>query len=122
MEQSPQLTLARAIAHGRLVNGTKKQYSRHINEIITWVKDNKPDLYAQDQGLIIPLPKEALLEFFGFISKKANDTFKQFSTVSSYRSALADYYFQYGGITMKNQLSDDLTDFIKGYKRKVSKR
>ena len=37
----------------------------------------------------------------------------------SYRSALADHYKESGGEAMKAQLTDMLSSFMKGYKRKV---
>lgn len=120
MAESVNTRLANEIVSNRMVAGTKRQYERSLNELKQWLRTNKPECMESPTNIVVPLPKAVLLEFFGHISKKRDNSFKSYSTVNAYRSAISDHYFQRAGISARMRLSDDLTDFFRGYKRKVS--
>jgi hypothetical protein len=110
---------ATSIVEKRTVEGTKRGYKQKISQLTSWVRQNHPT-HINNHKIVIPLPADIMNEFFGFICINERNEFKHFSTVSGYRSAIADYYKENGGKVMKDRFSDEISSFIKGYKRQVA--
>ena len=95
-------TIAAEISELRLVPKTREQYNSSIRNFKVWIKE-KHDVFFEETSreLILPLPKEVILQYMGEISihkklKNADGSEKSVSSslICSFRSSLVVYYRQ----------------------------
>ena len=82
-----------SIMRGHLKSTSRSSYKSYMTRLTKWVKDKFPNLYIEDSNEFnVPLPKEVVLAFIGDFVKTEDGKFKSASSISSFRSALAEHY------------------------------
>ncbi|KAF0730381.1 hypothetical protein Ae201684P_013259 [Aphanomyces euteiches] len=94
--------IAESFQAKRTNSSTKRAYASKIRVMTAWLCKSYPDVVSHDESIQLPLPKDAILGFFGHLCKQAHQCDKDgestshqpmsVSCVKGYRSALVDLY------------------------------
>ncbi|KAF0721481.1 hypothetical protein Ae201684P_001383 [Aphanomyces euteiches] len=121
--------VAMSLKAKRINISTKKAYASKLRVMIKWMQDKYPQVLDHDGNLRLPLPKGAVLGFFGHLSEPALECDTQsihvddavnptlsFSCLEGYRSALIDVYRSQ---TMEHDkvLNAELKSVLEGYEK-----
>ncbi|KAH9181526.1 hypothetical protein AeNC1_016498, partial [Aphanomyces euteiches] len=111
---------------------TKKAYASKLRVMIKWMQDKYPQVLDHDGNLRLPLPKEAVLGFFGHLSEPALECDTQsihvddavnptlsFSCLEGYRSALIDVY-RSQTMELDKVLNAELKSVLEGYEKTIN--
>jgi hypothetical protein len=116
----------------RTNDGTKRNYKSKLNVMKIWMMQHHPTAIKSNNELSIPVPKKAVIEFFGELSAKAAvlsvardqevadlPTPMSASTIKGYRSALVDLYRDnQKELDKKRDL--ELMNIINGYEKVIN--
>ena len=125
------LETARIMQSKRTNDYTKQNYRSKINIVVKWMKQNYPTAVDRNTQLLIPTPKEAVLQFFGHLSLKAAVLSKakddevadlptpmSVSGIRGYRSALVDMY-RTKSKKLDPKLDMELNSMLDGYEKAI---
>jgi hypothetical protein len=127
-DPSQSLTVAQTLQAKRTKGCTKQNYKSKIGIMTAWMQCHAPDCVNDDE-LIVPVKKEPVLQFFGYLCGDAssldqsnqtqNDKPMSISNVKGYRSALVDLYKQ-KFIKLDPTLDVELKSVLDGYDKLIN--
>jgi len=114
---------ARNLIGRRLESKTKAVYRSKIKILKKWLWINHRDVFDENIRIILPLPDNVIIDFFGYISTRGNRPLLSASTMQGYRSAIKDYLKIHGrgdSKKLKTDVDVSIGEIIGGLKRTIA--
>jgi hypothetical protein len=104
----------------RIRSTSKRAYVSAQNMMAKFLIEKFPNLWnSTTQQIILPLPRDVVMQMFGSLSRKSDGTLKSHATVQGYKSSLKNLYRE-RRVEFDSSLELSLSDFSSGYKRNIA--